>query len=409
MDSSNPRSCDVDSEFATVSRLRELSGLSYRMLDRMLYTSGPHAGLHCFRALPEASGQLRKDKESLRYSLIAWIGLIAAKGVSVTEGDDWRMARKQFSEVLGSNPERVTLGELGLLVWLGHLAGGDWIQAAVSQASQAHRDGGEQTDTLEIGWLLTGLLMHYTSTGEKSPLIEPLVQLIKRCYSPASGLFTFRPYRHSRIYTSTRYRHVLGSFASQVYSLFALASYLLSFSDPEAAEMIERCSDRICDLQGPNGEWWWIYDTRNGSIAMDFPVYSVHQDSMGPMALLRVMQALKRKPAKYVAAISKGLEYLFEYCGESAADRFIDTEYSAVWRALVRDVPGEDPALMPFGLSKMERDQLFRKGWPAPFRREKDLSALPQRILREARPYCPGWILLTEALSHDLWGLPKNA
>ncbi len=47
----------------------------------------------------------------------------------------------------------------------------------------------------------------------------------------------------------------------------------------------------ICGLQGPEGQWWWHYDTRNGSVVEGYPVYSVHQHAMAPMALLDLREA----------------------------------------------------------------------------------------------------------------------
>ena len=60
----------------------------------------------------------------------------------------------------------------------------------------------------------------------------------------------------------------------------------------------------ICELQGPDGQWWWHYDTRTGKVVEGYPVYSVHQDSMAPMALLDLEDA---GGPQHSEAITRGL------------------------------------------------------------------------------------------------------
>ena len=65
-------------------------------------------------------------------------------------------------------------------------------------------------------------------------------------------------------------------------------------------------ADALCRLQGPAGQWWWIYDVERGTPAIRYPVYSIHQDAMGPMALLAVSLASEHK-RDYTDAIWKSL------------------------------------------------------------------------------------------------------
>ena len=46
----------------------------------------------------------------------------------------------------------------------------------------------------------------------------------------------------------------------------------------------------------PHGQWWWHYDVRDGSVVERYPVYSVHQHAMAPMALLRPARGRRRRP-----------------------------------------------------------------------------------------------------------------
>ena len=74
-------------------------------------------------------------------------------------------------------------------------------------------------------------------------------------------------------------------FADFVYPIQALSYYHQATRDARAAEVAISCAERMCQMQGPEGQWWWHFDIRAGRLVEGYPVYSVHQDSMAPMAL----------------------------------------------------------------------------------------------------------------------------
>ena len=80
------------------------------------------------------------------------------------------------------------------------------------------------------------------------------------------------------------------------------------FTDPRALDIARQCAQHICALQGKSGQWWWHYDYRTGEILEGYPVYSVHQDAMAPMALLALEEA---GGGDYWAPIAKGLQWLY--------------------------------------------------------------------------------------------------
>ena len=59
----------------------------------------------------------------------------------------------------------------------------------------------------------------------------------------------------------------------------------------EALQNSLQCANAICNLQGPLGQWWWHYDSMTGRVAERYPVYSVHQHAMAPMALFAAQDA----------------------------------------------------------------------------------------------------------------------
>src|SRR5205085_4135860 len=87
------------------------------------------------------------------------------------------------------------------------------------------------------------------------------------------------------------YRTHVACFADQVYPIQALARLYHSGNDADALAAAEECAARICELQGDGGQWWWHYDARTGRVIEGYPVYSVHQHAMAPMALLDLAEA----------------------------------------------------------------------------------------------------------------------
>src|SRR5207248_880072 len=78
----------------------------------------------------------------------------------------------------------------------------------------------------------------------------------------------------------------IGTFADQVYPIYALTRFAQAFGEAKALACAVDCAEAICRLQGPLGQWWWHYDSRTGRVTSKYPVYSVHQDAMAPLALL---------------------------------------------------------------------------------------------------------------------------
>ena len=69
------------------------------------------------------------------------------------------------------------------------------------------------------------------------------------------------------------------------------------------------CADRLVARQGAHGQWWWHYDWRYGTVVERYPVYSVHQHAMAPMALMELREA---GGPDHRAAVAAGLGWLVE-------------------------------------------------------------------------------------------------
>jgi hypothetical protein len=176
-----------------------------------------------------------------------------------------------------------------------------------------------------------------------------------------------------------RFRSHVGCLADQVYPIQALARYTAATGDAGALDAAGRCADRIVALQGDQGQWWWHYDWRHGTVVEGYPVYSVHQHAMAPMALMELREA---GGPDHRRAVADGLGWLLER-PESAAD-LIDDELGVVWRKVGRREPRKIVRKVRSAASSGELG--LRLTWLDPV-------FPPGPVDRECRPFELGWLL----------------
>ncbi|MHA6692437.1 hypothetical protein [Devosia sp. A449] len=173
-------------------------------------------------------------------------------------------------------------------------------------------------------------------------------------------------------------RHV-GSFADQVYPIQALARLSAATGNAGALKAANACAARIVNLQGPAGQWWWHYDTRDGQVVEGYPVYSVHQHAMAPMALLDLHDA---GGVDHRQALARGLEWID--ARPETTSPMVSEGDGVIWRKVGRNEP-----------SKLSRKlgaatTAVAPGLHLPF---IDLILPTGKIDRECRPYEFGWML----------------
>jgi hypothetical protein len=265
---------------------------------------------------------------------------------------------------------------------LGDLALATWAAAELS-----HRDLGVAIDflrvqldrspnpsTVEAAWTLSALAAAHGPFDLRAEARRVRDRMLAAL--PAGGAL----FPHwLDIAGAPRHRRHLACFADQVYPIQALARNHRVFQDPESLEIANRCAARICRLQGEAGQWWWHYDVRTGEVLEGYPVYSVHQDAMAPMALLDLLDA---GGADHSEAIRRGLRWM-----ESAPEigrTLIEDDLALIWRKVCRAEPG-----------KLVRALRATASLVHPRLRLEWLDAIfpPRSVDHESRPYHLGWIL----------------
>lgn len=380
-------------EDVVLSKLDRLTAMAERMLPQMRIRTGEKAGLFCHRLVRTPAGTLEQIGESPRYTAIALIGVAEYLGADALKEEPWRSAVERLNDSI----ESLSLGDLGLMLWLDeHVK--RWTDRVYSRLTREWPGSHKYADTMERAWILKGL-----SANTRQPwsgagaFAAKVLDSVLSAFDFKSGLFVVNPDAPQR--GDRSFQRILGSFASQVYPLVALPAYcerMRNGNRSEILDVVAAAAGTMCDLQGDHGEWWWIFDVRSRSVFMDYPVYSVHQDAMGPMALLAAGRALNT--TKYLPCIQRGLDYLFA-SSNVANEPFLDEELGMVWRAIIKDTPGEDVADLPYGLGSEEMLWVRTAGALPWGRRGRRLTSVHFRMLKEARPYCPGWIYYAAALA----------
>jgi hypothetical protein len=171
----------------------------------------------------------------------------------------------------------------------------------------------------------------------------------------------------------------VGCFADQVYPIQALARLHAETGDTEALRVANQVAAGICEAQGEHGQWWWHYDARSGAVVEGYPVYSVHQLSMAPMALLDLGEA---GGDTHIAEIALGLGWMLER--PESAESLIDEKLALTWRKVAR----EDPRKLVRGIKAVASRTGIGAGLGT-----LDRIYPAAAVDRECRPYELGWLL----------------
>jgi hypothetical protein len=231
------------------------------------------------------------------------------------------------------------IGDLGLLLWYAarhapqRLA--TLLQDCDLQAALDNSRGARDAHTQDLSCFLAGLA--YAKLGGYQAPID-ITDLAVETYQKLTGnqgedgIFTHRGLR-TRLdgWTDGRF----GTFTDQAYAIYALTKFADAFAVDESLGAALDCASAICALQGPMGEWWWLYDARRGCVACRYPVLAGTQAGTAPAALMALQEATGMN---FQAPVSKGLRWIF---GENElASDLRELNQSGISASLTRDFSG---------------------------------------------------------------------
>lgn len=329
--------------------------------------------LFCHRLRTSEAGLVREGL-SPRYTMMTLLGLsrYAARG-----GDSPIEIHPILNRLLGDTGRIVNIGDLGLLLWLCAEATPDRLRETVRGVDPQRAFGRsrevQEGHTMELAWFLSGVahirLVYPQEFPELTDLAVSTYQALKKNQGD-HGIFGHLARKGT---LSGVLRGRIGSFADQVYPIYALSKFAQAYTVHPALDMARRCAEAICRAQGPQGQWWWHYDSATGRVVERHPVYSVHQDGMAPMALFALEEA---GGLDFSEAIYKGLRWI--YGNNELQCDLRDATAGVIWRSVYQGNPYKrymSNARTLLGVSQ-----------------ETEATG-DFHILRECRPYHLGWLL----------------
>lgn len=232
-------------------------------------------------------------------------------------------------------------GGLGLLIWANAVLDGVPLDEMLRRVGLSLDDPGtfvSQLTTMETAWLVSGLLHEFARTQHQPALRLAQVTLaaLSDRYNESTQLM-----RHASAGAplSHRMRLEIANFADQIYSVQAFAFAASVLRDKQALERSSGLATHLVTLQGPLGQWWWHYDAATGEVAEPYPVYSVHQHAMAPMALLALRAA---GGPDFDGAVVRSHGWLRR--NELSID-MVDRQVETIWRDIERAEGGAASAL----------------------------------------------------------------
>jgi len=268
---------------------------------------------------------------SARYSLMVELGLLRAQAAGYAVPFDL----EQLDAVAWGELEagELTPGDIGLMLWIDARRDGGRGEELADRLDRAlGRSGGLGARLgMELGWIITGLAHHVAAEGSRTGsrmLSEALDQLLIHNRAPSSLL------RH---FGNAGWRRRFPNFATQIYSVLALAVVARHGLDDRALPAAIATADRLLEMQLPDGGWPWLFDAERGTVVERYEIYSVHQDAMAPMALLELSEVC-REP-RFTHAVARSLAWI--HGGNELGMDMLDSATGLVLRS-IRRKPGHD-------------------------------------------------------------------
>jgi len=356
------RSADMD------QMIDRLNALAVKGLVPML---DPDKQLFCYKLRKTEQGMIREGI-SHRYTMMTLLGLKRLEESGTTSP----IATAPVLDSLLTNLEWIdNIGDLGVLLWLCAVVAPERLaevekRTDVANATNRFRQA-RQGRTMEMAWFLTGLSHAKLSGAEGLSDYRDLATAVYRMLVRNQGEQGIFGHLANNGNLAGMIRGRIGSFADQVYPIYAFTRFAQAYGDKNAMERALDCTLTICEAQGALGQWWWHYDSSTGRVAGRLPVFSVHQHAMGPMALLALGEATQ---SDFTPWIYRGLQWIRR--NELALD-MEDSSNNLVWRSIYRSTP----------------QRVLHTAMAVLGQREDEESRRGLKVMWECRPYELGWLL----------------
>ena len=317
------------------ANVRTLCSLALARLPRMI---DPATGLFNFGVSGEG---LAPRGTSVRYTAMTALGLERAEAHGLGSPVDLDRLYEALSATLAGVDN---LGDIGLVIWAAARRNRPLAERALRLIDEVpdhvHRRGSSSVHSTELALLTNGLTEALAAGVGSERDVRTRLDRAFRCLSNQrgpSGLLPFARHvsgREPPPSARDRIQAELGFFDAQIYALLAALRRHEVLDDAEARAMARTIAERLLACQHPLGQWAWHYNARSGAVVDLYPVYSVHQDGMAPMALLSAERLLGLST---VPAVARGVKWLFGH--NELNESLVDVEQGRIWRSIRRRAP----------------------------------------------------------------------
>ncbi len=336
---------------------RAVAGLP-QMFDR-------RSGLFCYKVKKTQTGLVQEGR-SPRYTAMVLMGLRRLEQSGTPSPIETNAV---FEGMLKDLDWIENVGDLGLMFWLTAQLAPQRLdeldhRLQLKSAFARYQDTRNGV-TMHLAWFLTGVSYYAQATGNSTKLNDLAYKAYKvLIQNQGKNAYFSHVAKNGSLKASVR--GWMGSFADQVYPIYGMTQFFRAFGDESALERAQQCARAICEAQGPLGQWWWHYDSRNGKVFERYPVFSVHQHGMAPMTLLPLGKAAG---IDFHPRINKGLEWI-DFRNEIAVN-MEDDSANVIWRCirqsrvrrLSRVLFGAQVNGRPGGLSVLHECRPYELGW----------------------------------------------
>ncbi len=256
------------------------------------------SGLFRASARVESAEEAGSAPSSLQAGAVVLLGLLRADEAGVTHPFSSGALRTRVLGDLGSGS---TPGELGLALWAESRADGNAVGEITGLLSD--RIGGryDRLELDQLSWVVTGLSEATVRIGadeRSAPLLEQsLDALLSR--SGDNGAF-FRD-------SGAGHRSRTTPVTSQFHALTALAQAIRAGHRDAAGESTGRLTEALVGLQRDDGAWPGLVDPQHGEPAAIYPVLTVTQVALAPIAFRVAAEAGAGGDLR--GPVSRGLEW----------------------------------------------------------------------------------------------------
>lgn len=321
------------------------------------------SGLYCYDT--SFGGQPRG--ESIRYSLMVLLGAQRALAAGLPEFIDL----DELWERCLSRRDEFTPGDIGLALWADARRDGRDTAGLLHQLDSALQSESalQSLVGMEVAWILVGVAQHTLRSGRGEDMLRTVSDHLRSARRARSGL-----YRHD---AASRTRRHLPNFATEIYTLLALATIARTELVPRALEDAIVLARQLVRLRLPDGGWPWLFDAERAVVVEPYEIYTVHQDAMAPMAFLELADATGDK--RWVREATAGVPWS-RGSNELGVD-LLDLERGFAHRSIRRRRPWDRVSLAV--------NAIATRGTGRPLVGRSSRVEINQT----SRPYHLGWIL----------------